>query len=98
MTPFLYCNIWCIDISITYNNFYYVSRVYFYNSLSSDITEFPPEVIHIPEFEIHNLHLLQNVDYNIINTNSIPILKNTDNNWEIDLTYYENFKLQSNHV
>ena len=85
-------------MSISYNNFYYVSRVYFYDSLNSDITEFQPELIHIPEFEINNLHLLQNIDYTVINANSIPILKNTSNSWEIDLTYYENFKLQSSHV
>jgi len=95
MTPFLYCNIWSVFTTLNYDDFYYIHRVFHYDSLNSGIVDFDPALIHIPEFLISNLHLLHDVDYDFINENTIPILKREVLSWKIDLTHYENIKLQS---
>jgi len=68
--------------------------------LSSGIINFKQETIQIPEFEIEDLHLLNNVDPKIINDYGIPIIKRSIESqkeiWKIDLLYYEYYKLQSN--
>lgn len=79
-------------------NFFLVSEVYHYNSLTSGIINFNIDHIQIPEFEIKDIHLLNGLDYDYINKHMIPILCKTDNNWKIDLTLYENHKLQSANI
>jgi len=95
---FLNCNIWSVHLlkqPYIEHNFYLVSNVYYYNSLNSGIYNFDPECIQIPEFEINDTHLLDGLDYEYINKHTIPILRHIDNKWKIDLTLYENHKLQS---
>lgn len=77
--------------------FYLIERIYHYNSLESGIGDFTIFCFQIPEFEIRDLHLLNDIDFKVIDENKIPILRrviesNTEY-WKIDLTYYENFKL-----
>jgi hypothetical protein len=100
-TPFLNCNIWSVQITdqpYYEQNFYLVSSVYHYNSLTSGIINFDMNCIQIPEFEIHNIKLLDNLDFNVINENSIPILYRDNNTWRIDLKIYEDYKLQSRNI
>lgn len=101
--PFLDCNIFSVhNLPITEDEFYMIENVYQYNSLTSGIFHFTQTTIQIPDFEIKNLHLLNEVDTHIVNKYGIPILKRIINInpeiWEINLSHYENFKLQSNSV
>jgi hypothetical protein len=62
---FLDCNIWSVHlINQPYieHNFFLVENVYYYNSLTSGIIVFNPNCTQIPEFEIKDLHLLDQVD------------------------------------
>lgn len=98
---FLDCNIWSVNATeqpYIENNFFLVSSVYYYNSLASGIFNFDIECIQIPEFEINNVHLLDGLDFNFINKHTIPILHKNEDNWKIDLTIYEDFKLQSTNI
>lgn len=100
-TAFLNCNIWSVHaVNQPYVdiNFFLVSNVYHYNSLESGIVNFNLECIQIPEFEIEDLHLLNDLDFHFINKHCIPILCKVDNTWKINLTYYENYKLQSANI
>jgi hypothetical protein len=97
-SAFLDSEIWSVNIvqqPYIDHNFYLVTNVYYYNSLKSGIVNFDLECIQIPLFEIHNIHLLDKLDYNLINKNSIPILYRYKDDWKIDLRIYEDFKLQS---
>ena len=97
MTPFLNCNIWSINDRIMDDNgFTIVKRVYPYNSNTDEFNNpIPPGFIQIPEFVIKNLHLLQGLDYEFINKYGIPIIrKNEQDEWTIDLRYYEDTYLQ----
>lgn len=104
-TAFLNCNIWSVSLIdgqpyLSYN-FYLVQKIYQYNSLSSGMIYFDSSSIQIPEFEIQEKHLLDNLDYKLINDHCIPILKRVDGDieyWKIDLTLYENHKLQSTNI
>jgi hypothetical protein len=100
-TAFLNCNIWSVhSINQPYinENFYLVESVYFYNSLESGIIEFNLECIQIPEFEIQDMYLLQGLDFDLINSCSIPILYRNNSIWKIDLRLYEDYKLQSRNI
>ena len=60
-TPFLNCNIWSVhttDQPYNHENFYLVENVYYYNSLESGIINFNTACIQIPDFEIQDMHLL----------------------------------------
>ena len=97
-TPFLNCNIWSVHITnqpYQHENFYLVETVYHYNSLVSGIINFNLECIQIPEFEITDINLLHSLDFDFINKHCIPILYRDNDTWKIDLTHYENYKLQS---
>jgi hypothetical protein len=98
---FLNCNIWSINFSkqpyLEYN-FFLVCNVYYYNSLNSGIGNFDFDNIQIPEFEIQGIHLLSGLDFDFINTNCIPIICKDNETWKIDLTFYEDFKLQSTKI
>jgi hypothetical protein len=97
MNSFLNCNIWSINDSIkTEDGYTFIKRVYEYNSDTSEFnTPIPPGFIQIPQFEIKNLHLLKNLDYNFINNFKIPIIKKDNNDsWSIDLKYYNDTYLQ----
>ena len=72
-----------------------VETVYHYNSLVSGIINFNLECIQIPEFEITDINLLHSLDFDFINKHCIPILYRDNDTWKIDLTHYENYKLQS---
>jgi hypothetical protein len=94
---FLNCNIWSVDlINQPYidDNFFLVSDIYYYNSLTSGILNFKLGHLQLPEFEIHNRDLLNELDFDFINKHTIPILYRDNTYWKIDLTLYENFKLQ----
>ena len=99
-TAFLNCNIWSVNITQPYidNNFYLVESVYQYDSLNSGIINFNLECIQIPEFEIQNIDLLNNIDFDFVNKHSIPILHKNNDTWQIDLRIYEDFKLQSTNI
>lgn len=91
MTPFLDCNIWSV-VSSDINKFFLVEKVYYYNSMTNELVDIIPGHIQIPEFEISNLSLLQQVDFGVINKFGIPIIKmHEDDSWSIDLTYYEEY-------
>jgi hypothetical protein len=95
-TAFLNCNIWSVhSINQPYinHNFYLFERIYYYNSLESGITDFDLECIQIPEFEIQDIHLLNGLDFEFINTSGIPILYKSKHIWKIDLSFYEDFEL-----
>jgi hypothetical protein len=91
---FLDCNIWSINLTgqpYIENNFFLVENIYYYNSLSSGIIVFNPSCIQIPEFEIKHLHLLDNLNYELINKCAIPILYKVDDCWEINLSVYNEY-------
>ena len=91
MKPFLDCNIWSVSCH-GIDEYYLVEKVYHYNSLSNTFIDIIPGHIQIPEFEIHDLNLLDQVDFNIVNASFIPIIKRTTNDrWSIDLKYYEQY-------
>jgi len=98
---FLNCNIWSVhplkQPYIEYN-FYLVSNVYYYNSLNSGIYNFDLECVQIPEFEIRNLNLLDNIEFDFVNKYYIPILYRNNETWNIDLRIYDDFKLQSTNI
>jgi hypothetical protein len=97
MKPFLNCNIWSInDCIMTQDGYTFIKRIYPYNSDTDEFnTSIPPGFIQIPEFEIKNLHLLENLDYAFINKFRIPIIKKDNFDcWTIDLKYYEDTYLQ----
>jgi hypothetical protein len=97
MSAFINCNIWSVH-NLYVDDFGYtlVRRIYPYNSDTSEFNApIPPGFIQIPEFEIKNLHLLDNLDYDLINKFSIPIIKrDEEGNWSIDLKCYEAAYLQ----
>jgi len=98
---FLNCNIWSVHtLNQPYasDNFYLVNSVYYHNSLHSGIINFNLECIQIPEFEIYNINLLDNIDFDFINKHSIPILYRNKDIWKIDLRIYEDYKLQSRNI
>lgn len=98
---FLDCNIWSVNTTkqpYIEHNFFLVSSVYYYNSIVSGIFNFDVECIQIPEFEITGVDLLDGLDFDFINKHSIPILFRNEDTWEIDLTIYEDFKLQSTNI
>jgi len=100
-TAFLNCNIWSVHPTkqpYIDHNFYLVESVYYYNSLYSGIFNFNSECVQIPEFEIQEIHLLNNIDFNFINKNTIPILYKNESGWKINLKLYENYKLQSTNI
>jgi hypothetical protein len=97
MKPFINCNIWSVNDSVVIDNeFYFVRRVYHYNSDTEEFNNpIPPGFVQIPEFKIKDLHLLDNLDYDFINQHRIPIIrKNEQDEWTIDLRYYEDTYLQ----
>jgi hypothetical protein len=97
MTSFLNCNIWSVhNLYVDDYGYTLVRRIYPYNSDTAEFnTPIPPGFIQIPEFEIKNLHLLNGLDYDFINKNSIPILRRDEfGDWSIDLKYYENTYVQ----
>ena len=100
-TAFLDCNIWSVnatDQPYIDHNFFLVSSVYYYNSLTSGIFNFDVECIQIPEFEISNIDLLHGLDFDFINKHSIPILLRKGDTWKIDLRIYEDYKLQPRNI
>jgi hypothetical protein len=102
MKPYLDCNIISVmALSNTPDYFYQIDNIYHYNSLTSGIINFKLDCIQIPEFEIRDKHLLNNLDFDLIDRLNIPIIKRVieDNEyWKIDLKYYENYKLQSENI
>ena len=103
-TAFLNCIVWSVPSSQPYieDNFYLVDSTYHHNSLEDKLHNFRYDSIQIPEFEIKNNYLLDELNYDIINKNSLPILKrvieNDNEHWTIDLKYYENYKLQHTNI
>jgi hypothetical protein len=100
---FLNCTILSVDsLPATDDDFYLIDKIYHYNSLESKSINFQYVCIQIPEHEIVNYDLMYNLDYDLVNKFSIPLIKRVVNSqnefWEIDLKYYENYKLQSNDV
>jgi len=100
---FLNCSIFSIhNLPVTEDNFHMVENIYHHNSLTSGIIQFHQTTVQVPEFEIQDLHLLHKVDTKIINENGIPIIKRiigvNEEYWKIDLTHYENYKLQSTRI
>lgn len=89
MKPFLDCNIWSVFES-RIKSYYLVEKIYQFNSMESGYNpEYSVGNTQIPEFEIGNLEALDNLDYAFINNHKIPVLKNNDESWSIDLTHYE---------
>lgn len=93
-TAFLDCNIWSVYLNVqpyVDHNFFFVERVYSYNSLTSGIIIFNPNCMQIPEFEIKDLHLLDKVDYELINKYRIPVLYKVNDSWKINLEMYNEY-------
>ena len=91
MTPFLDCNIWSVSC-YGIDQYFFVEKVYHYISLTQEFVDIIPGHTQIPEFEISNLSLLQQVNFNVVNEHHIPIIKRTENDsWTIDLKYYEEY-------
>jgi hypothetical protein len=90
MIPFLDCKIWSITCD-GIDQYFFVEKIYHYNSLKTGIINIIPGHIQIPEYEIYNLDLLSNTSFDIINEYRIPIIKLNDNRWTIDLKYYEQY-------
>lgn len=97
---FLNCNIWSVDLTTKQpyfeQNFFLVEKVYYYNSLTSGIIVFNPNCIQVPEFEIKDLHLLDELDYDFINKYTIPVLYKNEDSWKIDLTIYNEYEKNIN--
>ena len=93
MTPFLNELVWKLDI-LSDGHFFLVNEVSFVNSCDNNIYNLDENIIIVPQSLIHDLHKLDGLDYNLINNNHIPIVKQANNKWYIDLTYYDSF-LQS---
>jgi hypothetical protein len=91
MTPFLDCNIWSVTFD-GIDQYFFVEKVYHYKSSTQEFIDIIPGHIQIPEFEISNLSLLQQVNFNVVNEHHIPIIKiNENGSWSIDLKYYEKY-------
>jgi hypothetical protein len=93
---FLNCDIWSVHLTdqpYIDDNFFLVGNVYHHNSLTSGIFIFDQQCVQIPEFEIRDIHLLDGLDFEFINKNTIPILYRDTNYWKIDLRIYEDCKL-----
>jgi hypothetical protein len=102
-TAFLNCHMVSVNsLPLTDDDFYLIDKVYHHNSLESKSINFQYVCIQIPEHEIVNYNLLYNLDYDFINKFRIPLIKRVVNakteTWEIDLKYYENYKLQSSNI
>jgi hypothetical protein len=98
-TAFLDCNIWSVHLinqPYIQHNFFLVENVYHYNSLTSGIIVFNPNCIQIPEFEIKDLHLLDKLDYDLINKHTIPVLYKDDACWKINLSVYNEYDKNTN--
>ena len=96
---FLNCNIWSVNLvnqPYIEHNFFLIEKVYYYNSLTSGIIVFNPSSVQIPEFEIKDLHLLDELDYDFINKYTIPILYKNEDSWKIDLTIYNEYEKNIN--
>lgn len=92
MSSFLDCNIWIIpDIDHTEDYFYPVYEVFKYNSNTDNFSMYMPGSIIVPEFEIENLHLLEGLDFDLINKNRIYLIKRENTKWSIDLKYYDTY-------
>lgn len=94
ISPFLDCYIWSVHTTnqpYMEHNFFLVEKIYYYNSLTTGIIVFNFECMQIPEFEIKDMHLLDGLDYNVINQYSIPILFKDKDCWRIDLSFYNKF-------
>ena len=91
MNSFLEGYIWSVPImGKTEDNFYFVEKVYYYDSNSSNYNfKIEPGCLQIPDFVIKNKELLQTVDFEILNKNRIPVLKQMGDSWEVNLEYYE---------
>jgi hypothetical protein len=91
MTPFIDGNIWSVFHDEFNPEWFYVHRVYYYNSLNDDPNTLEGDFTQVPESIIENLHLLTTVDYSIIQKYQVPIVRKYDTTkWKIDLTvYYE---------
>lgn len=91
---FLNCYIWSVfaDDCVPTDH-YLVHEVFKYDSNTPEFNR-PINAIcvMVPEFEIMNRHLLDGLDYELINQYKIPIIekvtKDSSETWTIDLTYY----------
>jgi hypothetical protein len=102
-TAFLNCDILSVyTLESTDDHFHLIDKIYYHNSLDKESINFQYVCIQIPHYEVTNYHLLRNLDYDLVYNFRIPLIKrivNSENEfWEIDLKYYENYKLQSRHV
>lgn len=102
-TPFINCDIISVhSVSHTDDYFYLIHKGYHYNSLESGIIVFEQDCIQIPIYEIQDINLLNNLDYEFISKFRIPIIQrvvetNTEF-WKINLKYYEDYKLQPSNI
>jgi hypothetical protein len=88
---FLDCNIWSVPLTnqpYIDHGFFLMEKIYYYNSLTSGINVYNPNCIQIPEFEIKDTHLLNAVNPILTYKFNIPILRNAEDSWKIDLTLY----------
>lgn len=92
---FLDCFLWYVFADdLVETDHYLVYNVVKYNSNTDEFnTKINPICTCIPDFEIMNKHLLDGLDYNIVNEYKIPILmkiEEADHDvWTIDLRYYD---------
>lgn len=101
--PFLDCYIFSVtSLAETSDRYHLVEEIYHYNSLASKQLSYSQYCIQIPENEIQDKHLLDGLDYELVNKHRIPLIKRIvnfkDEQWKVDLKYYEDYKLQSSNI
>lgn len=100
---FLDCNVWELCPLYEYTQedtvFFLVLKVYHYNSLHSDIVNYTPSTIQVPQFEIQNLSLLDDLNYDLISRHKIPIISRyNDECFKVDFTIYNRVLEDLNNV
>jgi hypothetical protein len=82
-------------MDISNEDYYCIEQVYRYDSNNTEYNrQIPVGSIQIPEHDIKNLNLLEDLDYTILKKHQIPLIKKSGDSWSIDLYYYE--KVYSN--
>lgn len=101
MKPFIDDILWGV-VRSPEKGWYHVVLTLPYNSLHGDMDKelsglsLPQELHFVPEKLISNLHFLENVNFQTIDENRIPMLKFSNDAWSVDLEQYEqtNINLQ----
>lgn len=94
MKPFLECYVFSLFPENNAPDFYFIESCYKYNSLENTSYKIPSNIqfsIQVPDFLIENKNLLDTIDFDFLHQNDIevPVIRNLEDSWKVDLTYYE---------